>query len=263
MTTLRSLQLLLRPLARFCLRRAWHVQDFLETAKVAFIAEAERELLKCGDTPNVSKIAAMTGIHRRDVMRLFKDEKLIEHPRGLISRIIGQWIGNEEFCTGPGVPVELSLSGTERSFTRLVESISRDLHPGTILKEMERIGVVHCSEQRVVLVRQAHLMKEDAVAAYQHAAADIEDTLEAVEANTSGGRPALHATTQYDNIPAERAEELRAWLLQEGAAFHARARAHFSQFDRDIKVQTGDHGGRVRVVLGTFGLVEAFDEEKK
>lgn len=257
------LQMLLRPIARFCIRRSLHIQDLVEAAKYAFVQEGERELRSRGEEPNVSKLAAMTGLHRRDVMRLHRDDDVVSHPRGLVSRILGAWLDNENFSLKPGVPAELTLSGSERNFNSLVASVTKDLHPGTILSELERIGAVSRFGDRIVLQRYTHIIKADEQSALRHAAADVTDLLESVEVNIRGEEPTLHATTHYDNVPAERAVELRNWLLRQGGRIHQEARAYLSQFDRDVHTQANDNGGRVRVAFGTFGIVERYEESSK
>jgi len=62
---------MLGPVARFCLKHGTGIQEFLEAAKHSFVAQAAAEIEKSGDKANVSRISIITGIHRRDVMRIY------------------------------------------------------------------------------------------------------------------------------------------------------------------------------------------------
>lgn len=257
------LQLLLRPLARFCLRHAVQIQDFLEAAKAVFLEAARAEIAAGGEKVNVSRLSAITGMHRRDVMRLSKQtppkkSNVRWEPRNLISRIIGQWQCDRRFTGKNRRPKVLALEAGRAGFRTLVASVSNDLNPGTVLFELERLGVVERSAKGVRLCAAVYRPREDVNEGFRMLAADVETLVRAVEENLVVGQkpPNLHGRTEFDNVRPEAASDIRAWLLERGAAWHREAREYLARFDQDITPPEGKQVPGVKVVLGTFGWLD-------
>jgi Family of unknown function (DUF6502) len=255
---LECLALLLRPLVRFCLRRSLKIQDFTESSKKIFIALAEAEIRASGATPSTSKLSIMTGLHRRDVMRLWKDQRAPKNQGSLFSRIIGQWQHDERFQTKQGKARLLEFEGKESEFVDLVQSVSKDLNPYTVLFELERIGAVVRVGTRLKLATEAYVPRGDLKESFSLLGADTEDLIQAVEENVFDGLaiPNLHVKTQYDNICEEFVPQIRNWFLDRGEALHREAREFLSQFDKDLNPQLKNKVAGVRVAVGTFSRIE-------
>lgn len=259
------LRRMLKPAIRFCLRRSLHVQDVIESVKVVFIEAACDELQANGQGVNVSRLAAMTGMHRRDVMRIHKESSISEQPQGLVNRVIGQWQQDPRFTTKYGRPKVLSFEGENSEFQELVKLVSNDLHPGTVLFELERIGAVQKSRSGVRLVVRAYVPKGNAKEGYDMLASDAADLMNAVEENLFEPVhvPNLHAKTEYDNVSVDAIPEIREWLLREGSALHQKARNYLAKYDLDINPAADAGSGGARVVLGTFSLAAELDDKKE
>ncbi|RIL12597.1 MAG: hypothetical protein DCC75_00105 [Proteobacteria bacterium] len=247
---------MLRPSVRICLDYSLHVQDVLEAVKIMFIEVAEEEMTKRGESPNISRLSAMTGMHRRDVTRIFRHSDVIEEPRGLVSRVIGQWQQDKRFTTSSGKPRVLSLEGQDSEFRRLVRHLSQDINPGTILLELERIGAVQKVRDGLKLVAKTYVPKGNIREGLSLLSADTTDLMKCVNENVFRPKetPNLHGKTEYDNISEAAIPQVRKWLLEQGSAFHQRVRNFLSRYDADINPALKGKGG-VRVVLGTFSWV--------
>lgn len=258
---LRCLKTIIRPVARFCIKHSLTIKELLEAAKIAMLEIAEEELERSGEKVNVSRLSVLTGIHRRDVMRLTREGDKLDDSQNLISRILGQWEHDPRFLTSSGSPRVLSLDGEDSEFKQLVELISKDLNPGTVLFQLERTGLVERSTRGLKLLRKVQSLQNDLAGGYQLLAADVEELSLAVQENLEGHQdiPHLHARTEYDNIFVKDIPEVRAWLLKEGSAFHERARDYLSKFDKDLNPSRSDPAGS-KVVVGTFSRV--IEEEK-
>ncbi len=250
------LKVLLRPAVGFAFRHSLHIQDIVECAKVEFIALAEREAEQEARKVNVSRLSAVTGLHRRDVIRLFRESREKIEPRSVISRVMGQWQHNRRYTTQSGKPRVLTVEGRESEFSKLVGSISNDLHPGTVLSELERIGAVRQTKLGVQLVAEVYIPKDDLKQGLSILAADVGDLSGAVLENVIDAPklPNLHARTEYDNVDPSAVPAIKKWLLKEGSAFHRRAREFIAKFDRDFRdtADTGATKKRARVSVGTF-----------
>lgn len=251
------LRILLRPAMAFCLRRGLKIQDLHEAAKAVFIEMASAELKLGGQEANISRLGAATGIHRRDVMRLTDDAPETSEPKGLINRLIGQWQYDQRFLDKNKKPKLLSFAGENSEFYELVRSITNDLHPTTLLSEMERTGLVKRTEKGLKLLKMTFAVTGAGKDASRMLARDLSFLAAAVEDNleTRKETPHLHATTDFDNIRLDKLPEIQNWLLKEGSKFQKHVRDYLAQHDLDFSPTCLMQGGG-RVVLSTFSYTQ-------
>ena len=102
---------------------------------------------------NVSQVAMVTGMTRRDVRRL---REHLSAKNGATSerlnnatRVLFGWYEDPEFVDAFGDPKELPLEGP-RSFERLSKRYVGDIRPSTMLKELRRVNSVEITEDRKV-----------------------------------------------------------------------------------------------------------------
>lgn len=262
---LQALEGLLRPLARFCLRRSLKLQEFIETAKTVFLQVAAEEIEREGAAVSTSRLSVITGLHRRDVMRLFrKQETKLSADTSIVARVIGQWQQDSRFSTRSGKPLPLRFEGRNSEFMQLVRSVSKDLNPYTVMFELERIGAVSKDGDTIRLESNVYVPSGDIKEALSLLASDSADLAEAVEENIFRPQelPNLHIKTQYDNICPEFIPEIRKWFLDRGGIFHEEARKFLAKFDKDLNPKLADKEGGARAAVGTFSVVEVNETEE-
>jgi hypothetical protein len=260
---LAGLQLLLGPLARFCLRHSLKLQDIMELFKIALIDAAEAEMKSSGHKINVSRLSVMTGIHRPDVVRLFREHSTKDEGNAL-TRVLGMWQQDSRFLNSSGRPKTLVLDGKDNQFVELVSAVSSDLNPYAILFELERTKLVARTRNGIKLAGEVYNPRGDVQAGFKLLAEDSEDLLCSVEANLLGSElPNHHIKTQYDRIAARFIPEIKVWLLEEGMAFHKRIRNYLSKFDLDLNPKLKMDEPVTRVALGSFSRIEPVKEELK
>lgn len=257
----------LRPVAAFCLRRGIKIQDAGEAFKRAFIQAAEIELKLKTESASGSRLAVMTGLHRRDVTRLWREgESTKEEAEGsLLTRVIGQWRSDKRFSSSNGRPRVLGAEGANSEFVELIHSVSKDLNPYTVLFELERLKAVTKDDGKVKLLADAYQPGPNVRAGLGLLSRDVADLVLAVEENVfdSPVVPNLHIATSYDNISQKSEAEIRKWLLEQGAEFHEKARRYLSKHDLDISPDTAKPPGGVRVALGNFSIVSTPSKTEK
>ena len=245
------------------------IQDVLESAKAVFIDIAKDEMNRQGEKVNMSRLSVMTGLHKRDVMRLQEDtEKGVKKTGGLASRVIGQWQHDKRFQTKNAKPRVLSIEGEENEFKELVESVSIDLKPGTVLFELERIAAVEKTARGLKLKTRAYVPVGDVVEGFHMLAHDTDSLMSAVEENVFSAPeiPNLHVRTEYDKVDPEAVPLIREWFYNEGSEFHRKAREFVSQFDLDInpkKDNKDNKGSNIKAVIGSFSSVVEEQKEDK
>jgi hypothetical protein len=252
------LRYLLYPVVKFCLRHSLKLQDLLELAKLSFLEVAEEELYRQGREVSSSRLSIMTGVHRKDVVRLKHDQAPPKKGPDLITRLIGQWQSDRRFSSKRKGPKVLSYESMESDFAALVASVSREVNPYTVLFELERVGLVKRTRTGLKLKSPVYFPKGSVKEGFRLLGSDVDDLLSAVEENVLAKPkvPNLHIKTEYDNVPASIVPRIRQWFLDKGSVLQEEARKYLSQCDRDINPELPAKGGRVRVALGTFSRVE-------
>lgn len=251
------LRFVLRPLVTFCLNHGLKIQDLLEAVKELYVSMAAERIESTGQRVTESRLAVMTGVHRRDVTRLRSGETKDLNSRDLTFKVVGQWQNDKRFLTKGGKPCVLECNDQNSGFYKLVRSVSRELNPSTVLFELERTGAITRSGRGVTLVTDAFVPRGDIKAAFSILASDSADLISAVEENVFH-MPAvsnLHCRTEYDRVRAENALDIKLWLLKEGHALHERARAFISQFDQDIAPKAAYRDYFCKVSITSFSNV--------
>lgn len=257
-------KILLLPVARFCLRHGITLADCVDGIKSALLQASMEKLALRQEAVTASKLSIMSGLHRKDCAKFLKG---IVPKRDLVSpaiKIIGAWQAKKSYLNSQGEPKRLTF-GTETSeFTRLARETCADLHPSTILGELERRGLVKISKQGVIPIKSSFVFSFQDEDSAKSIARDIDQLILSAEENLQAtrNRPNHHTTTEYDNIPSSYLSELREWILKEAGLFHAKIRNHVSKYDRDLsskRLKIGDKE-TVRFTFGSFGRVHFLEK---
>ncbi len=254
---LEGLKQLFKPVARFCLNRSMKIQDAAEMLKFAFLEVAKEELQRDGKLISNSRLSVMTGLHRRDVVRLLLDGQEVHETAPLLLRVVGQWQQDPRFTDKKKTPKPLSIEGKKSQFVNLVQSVSKDLNPYTVLFELERVGAVRREGDEIVLNADVYVPDGDIKESLGLLGRDVEDLILAVDDNVfkKPSIPHLHIKTRYDNVCLSAVPELRKWCLELGARVHAEVRAKLAKYDKDVNPKLGDEPGGAVVSFGTFARV--------
>jgi len=141
-----ALLLVLRPIARALLRAGVGYREFAEISKTAFVDIATRDFGLRGRPTNISRVAVMTGLTRKEVRRL--RDKTESGDATLVLRatpmsiILHRWYTDDEYLSSSGKPVELKFDGPAPSFSSLVKKHGGDIPPGAMRTELKRIDAV-------------------------------------------------------------------------------------------------------------------------
>jgi len=145
---LRVLRGLIRPLVRTLISQGVTAPAFYRLLKSVYVDVAYRDFRIDDDTPPTdSRVSLLTGVHRRDVRTFLSDPddswETARAKAATFATVLGQWIARPELRGAGGRPVPLPRTSTEGpDFERLVQSISRDIRPRTVLDELLRQSLV-------------------------------------------------------------------------------------------------------------------------
>ena len=142
---LRAFYSFMVPIARLLLRSGVGFKEFSEVSRMAFVEVASRDFGLRGRPTNISRVAAMTGIGRKQVKRLrrvpapYGDDLQIE--QGPLTDVLQRWHADKSYLDQDGRPRPLRMRG-RRSFESLVKASAGDLPAGAVKVELVRCGSV-------------------------------------------------------------------------------------------------------------------------
>jgi hypothetical protein len=155
----------LRPLARLAIAQRLPYAAAQELLKRVYVSEA----LDAQPGPNaqstVSRISNATGISRREVKRLTANEpRGARRQRSLAAELFAHWTTAREFRDRRGAPRVLARQGAGASFETLAQSVTRDVHPRSMLDELLSLGLIKHDLKRdtISLVRDTFVPRGNA-----------------------------------------------------------------------------------------------------
>ncbi len=136
----------LRPMVRILLRFGIGYREFSELLKTAFVEVGTNEYGLRGRPTNISRVAVMTGLTRKEVRRI--RGKIEDGNHSVIvkttplSEILHRWHAENEFLDSSGRPASLPFSGQSGSFSSLVRRFGGDIPAGAMRTELKRVGAI-------------------------------------------------------------------------------------------------------------------------
>jgi len=134
----------MKPIVRALLRCGIGFREFAEVGKTAFVQVATEDYGLRGRPTNVSRVAVMTGLTRKEVKRLRESSSIGD---SLISRrsspadLLHFWHTDPDYLDD-GVPKRLPYKDGAISFYNLVKRCAGDVPPGAMKTELKRIGAI-------------------------------------------------------------------------------------------------------------------------
>jgi hypothetical protein len=162
---LKALFVALKPLAKVLLQTGIGYREFADVAKAAFIYEATAGYGLRGRATNISRVAVMTGVARKEVKKVranslddLLSNSINESPASVI---LSRWHNDERFCDQKNGPFILNFDGGQNSFSNLVSSYAGDIPPGAMRTELMRVGAVKEVEDRKLQVLKRYFVPSD------------------------------------------------------------------------------------------------------
>ena len=141
---------ILRPMAKILLRGGIGFREFAEVSKAAFVDVASSEYGLRGRPTNISRVAVMSGLTRKEVRRLRDKIEHGEHALVVKStplcEVLHRWHSDPEFIDNAGKPKPLPFVGDSGSFSSLVKRFGGDIPPGAMRTELRRIEAIEESD---------------------------------------------------------------------------------------------------------------------
>lgn len=208
-----ALGAVLEPLARLAVARGVPFAALESMAKDAFVRAAHAAHPDLPEHRRVSRIATTTGLSRREVSRIVQTPQRQAPPRTVASEVFSRWMTDRRWRDRKtGLPLALRRLGPAPSFEALAQSVTRDVHPRSLLEELVRLGLATVDEaaDTVGLAHDAFVPRGDAVRMARLMGDNVGDHLSGAVDNVLGdGRQHFEQAIFADGLSAESIEAFR------------------------------------------------------
>ncbi|HEY0856557.1 MAG TPA: DUF6502 family protein [Albitalea sp.] len=188
---LRAFRAVLAPLASLAVARGVHHRHLDELLRGAFVDAARQAHADVPATRAVSRVSAATGLNRREVTRLMNAQAPEVPRRSLATELFTRWLSDPSLRRDEEPLRVLPRHGPRPSFEALAQSVTKDVHPRTLLEEMVRLGLVRHDEETdtVTLLRDSFVPAGDEPRMFGFLGNNVGDHLAAAVANVLGPQP--------------------------------------------------------------------------
>jgi Family of unknown function (DUF6502) len=253
-----AVESLLLPLARLCVGRGLPFAQAEELFKHAYVAAAREARREQGaaSTRDISQVAVATGLHRREVTRV-GDAATTRAPQrpAPATQLVTRWLSDPELRHRNGRSRRLPRQGPAPSFEALAASITRHVHPRSLLDELLRRGLVELLDggETVALVADRIAPKEDQARLYGFLAANAGDHLAAAVANVlHGDRRHFEQAIFSDSMSTQGLDKARELVRQQWQQMLQNLVPALQQMIDDDRAQGREAGHRIRIGLYSF-----------
>ena len=195
-----------------------------ELVRRAFVDAAEAELRKQGTKPINSRVCTLTGLYRKEVVRVKAlppvGATAAEDRYNRSARVVTGWTQDGEFCTKRGKPAALPIEG-DVSFSTLVRRYSGDMTPRSVLEELQRLAVVEVTrQQRVKLLTRAFVPATSELDSLQILGTDVTELIDTIGHNIQADIDAkrFQRKVAYLHIPQRHVQAFKDFAAKESQA---------------------------------------------
>lgn len=259
---------ILRALVRLSLRSGVSYNTFAELTKWIYVDVAMNEFGIEGRKQSVSRVATLTGLSRKDVVRVQESappsDGIIEDQYNRAARVITGWMRERDFLDARGKPRSLPLEGEGATFESLVKRFSGDIPPRAIFDELLRVGAIRqLKDGRVRLVTGGYVPQLSEVDKIHILGSDVSHLIATIGHNLRPGQeqPFFQRKVAYNNLPDEALPKLRNLSAKKSQALLEELDRWLAKHDRDSA--TGVKGtGRNQAGVGIYYFEEPYKDEE-
>ena len=249
----------LTPLAKLAVARGLPYAQIADLLKTALVQAARAAHGDAGEHRAVSRISAATGLTRREVTRRVAsaDEAMPPPRRSPATEVFTRWLSDPQLRGRKRFASKLPRQGAWPSFESLAQSVTRDVHPRTLLDEICRLGLARFNEatDTVELVREIFVPHGDQRRLLGFLAANVGDPLSAAVSNVlSSGPRHLEQALFADELSTQSIEQARPLIAAQWQALVQRLAPALRQMIDEDRAAGRAQGQRLRVGIYAYAL---------
>ncbi len=263
-TALAACRQLMEPIIGILLRNGVTHKDLVAICKQIYVQVASDEFGLRGRQTNLSRVAILTGIDRKEVSRI---KESLNNPRegehnqqhqDRLTRLLSAWHHDPDFCAPGNHPLPLGIEGEQQSFALLVRRYGGDFPASALLKELKRVGVVEdVADGKVIATKRYFVPTQSDPGALLRAGSVISDLGNTLHHNLYKAnkqqplqfeRRASNTQMSPDTLAA-----FREFVEQEGQVFLEKIDAWLSEHEQpDTHTDNQASSEFMRMGVGTY-----------
>lgn len=272
-TVLSACRHLMAPIVGILLRNGVTYKELANLCKQLYVQVAIKEFGIRGRDTNLSRIAILTGIDRKEAARIKEELKnndesdASQQGQDRMSRVLSGWHQDPDFITAEGAPLTIPFDGEVPSFMQLAKRYGGDMPAVTLLKEFKRCEVVIADDAgNLKPVKRYYIPSQSDPGALLRAGSVINDLGSTLYHNLYKAEPQknkpLHFERRATNIQmsAEDAQAFRLFVEQEGQTFLEKVDAWLTAHEQAPVPQDSNSTLNLRLGVGTYLIQHNFSE---
>lgn len=200
--------------------------EFAEFAKRAYMEVAYEHFSIPGRKTTYSRVAILTGLNRKEIVRLTQQSASEIQPRkgttNRALRVVTGWLNDPEFLDKEKQPKILPIKGASASFNALAIRYSGDITARAILEELKRIGVAKITAEKdlVQLLSCGYIPHDDKPEQIDIMSISAADLLETAAHNIEHEKEELRFQRQliHRDVPESIVKEFKVYSHHESSA---------------------------------------------
>ena len=250
-----AMRQLMEPLATLAIARGVPFATLEDMLKTAFVDAASEAHPHLPEHRKVSRISTVTGLTRREVTRLTQPK--LDAPatvrRPPATRVFTRWLADPSLKTPQGEAMALPRQGPPPSFEALAQSVTRDVHPRSLLDELCRLGLAQIEGELVHVVQDSFVPRGDGDRMLGFLGNNVGDHLRAAVANVLSDPPThLEQAVFADELSPESVIAFRQLMRAHWKTLLDAAVPALNQLIDDDRAAGRRQDQRVRVGLYTY-----------
>lgn len=259
-TALAACRQLMEPIIGILLRNGVTHKDLVAICKQIYVQVASEEFGLRGRQTNLSRVAMLTGIDRKEVARVkdsLNNSSEGEHNQqhqDRLTRLLSAWHQDPDFCDSGNHPLPLTIEGEQQSFALLARRYGGDFPASALLKELKRVGVVEDqTDGKVIATKRYFVPAQSDPGALLRAGSVFHDLGSTLHHNLykANKQQPLRFERRASNtqMSPENLAAFREFVEQEGQAFLEKIDAWLSEHEQP---KTDSNGELMRMGVGTY-----------
>lgn len=257
--------IVLEPVIRLMLRMGVTWREFSELAKTKFVAVATADFGIRGRPTNVSRVAILTGLDRRDVAKLRKGvpAPLTKGYQSKASQLLSAWHHERAFLDADGRPAALAVDGEGATFAELMRRYAPALPVVAMIKELESVKAIEKdSDGRLRALKRAYLpggVSAERLRLWSSVLSDLANTIEH-NLNRDDATPARFERRALSlRVDRKALPEFRELLEREGQALLERLDDWLAA--HEVPADEGEDG--IRLGVGVYHIEDRANRPPK
>jgi hypothetical protein len=259
-SVLTACRLWLKPVARWLLRSGVTWKEFAELSRDVFVDTAFEGFGIRGRPTNVSRVALMTGLSRRDVRRVREQgaacagtsaEESLNHA----SRVLSGWHLDPDFLEFDGRPRVLPAARGDASFEVLLKRYAGDIPATALVKELLKSGSIERLESGAYRVlRRYYMPRQMDGHAAERAGSVLADIATTLEHNLSRGLrdpSRFEGRAQSRQVDPRNLPAFRAFVEREAQGLLERVDEWLASHEAET---TTEGAAMVRLGVGVYAI---------